>query len=209
MKRKLLQINQQAPIVSKENFRILFPEIKDSSYDQNIKNWIKRGDLIPVKRGLYVFLSFWEKAQNKDEYLYYLASQVYQPSYVSLETVLAKHGILSEAVFGISSVSLKTTRAFRSKIAVFSYSKIKESLFTGFEQRSFFADPYFIATKAKALFDYLYLRKSKIISVNKKSLEELRLNLDDFDKASWAETEKYLAIADDQKLFRIFKLLRG
>ena len=202
------KINQEIPFIRKDNFRILFKNIKDNSYNQNIKNWLKTGKIISLKRGFYIFSSYWNKCQNKDEYLNYLSSVLYYPSYVSKETVLARYGMLTESVYGISAISLKTFRVFSSDIAIFSYSKIKESLFVGFIEQSFINNKYYIATRSKALFDYLYFYKRKMKIVDEYAIEELRINFEQMKTDDWQEFERYLVIAKNTKLEKIYKIIK-
>jgi hypothetical protein len=202
------KLNKDIPFVKKDNFRLLFPSIKNNSYDQNIKNWLKSGKIMSLKRGIYIFQEFWNKCQNKDKYLNYLSSILYAPSYISRETVLARYGMLSEAVYGITCVSLKSTRIFLSKIASFQYSKIKSILFTGFKEDYFINNRYFIATKSKAFFDYLYFYKRKMRLINLNSIEELRINFDVMTLSDWKEFEKYLKLAESTKLNKIYKIIK-
>ncbi|MDI6731668.1 MAG: hypothetical protein QME05_03725 [Candidatus Margulisbacteria bacterium] len=203
------KLAKEAPFISKDNFRLLFPGIKDESYNQNIKNWIKTKKIIALKRGIYIFADYWQKCQAVDEYLNYLASVLYAPSYVSMETVLAKYGMLTEAVFGLSSVTVKTSRRFAADIALFTYSSIREPLFLGFIEDKYFDYPYYIATKSKALFDFLYFFKRRTKTINQKTVDELRINIDNMEKSDWKEFEKYMTIANDKKLNKIYQLLRS
>lgn len=202
------KINQEIPFIYKDNFRILFSNTKASSYDQNIKNWIKSGKIIPLKRGLYIFASYWNKCQTKDEYLNYLSSILYFPSYISKETVLARYGMLTESVYGISSVTTKVTRTFSSKVAVFTYCKIKKPLFRGFNEEYFIGNKYFVATKSKALFDYLYFYKRKMKVVNEQSVDELRINFDIMEKKDWHEFDVYIGLAKSNKMEKINRIIR-
>ncbi|OGC35118.1 hypothetical protein A2548_03625 [candidate division WOR-1 bacterium RIFOXYD2_FULL_41_8] len=193
----------------KDNLALLFPDIKPASFDQNVKNWLKAGKLIKLKRGFYVPEEYWQNCANKDEYLNYLASLLDQPSYVSKETVLARYGVLSEAVFGVASITGRATKNYSSKIANFSYAKIKRQLFCGFSRAQFEGKNYDIASKSKALFDYLYFAKRTIKHANAKTVAELRLNLEGFSSADWREFEDYLAIARSEKMRRIYQALRS
>lgn len=201
-------INQDIPFIRKDNFRLLFDNIKDRSYDQNVKNWLKSGKIIALKRGLYIFKTYWDKCPNKDEYLRYLSSIVYCPSYVSKETVLAGYGMMTEAVYGISAVTEKIPRTFNSKMCVFGYSKIKSSLFCGFTEH-FFADAkYYAASKSKALFDYLYFYKRRIKILDRKSVAEMRINFQQMDSSDWRELETYLDRAGSIKLDKMYRLIK-
>ncbi|OGC10493.1 hypothetical protein A2246_01120 [candidate division WOR-1 bacterium RIFOXYA2_FULL_37_7] len=201
------EIDQNIPFIKKENFRLLFPEIKPSSFTQNIKNWIKTGKIAPLKRGFYVFKHYWNNCADKDNYLGYLAGMLYTPSYVSRETILAKYGMLTEAVYGISSVSIKTTRVFKSDLSIFTYSKIKEALFGGFVEGAFMGNKYYIATKAKALFDYLYFYKRRMKNITEKAIDELRINFEVMKNSDWKEFRKYLKLAEDKALDKIYSLI--
>lgn len=202
------KIDQNMPFVRKNNFRLLFPDIKESSFDQDIKNWLGKGKLIALKRGLYVFSSYWDKCQDKDGYLNYLSLIIYGPSYISRETVLAREGMLGEAVYGISAISSKTSRTFVSKIGLFSYSKIKPELFSGFKEQYFFGNKYYVATLAKALFDYLYYYKRELKEINEQIIGELRINFEVMTRQDWREFEKYLKIASSKKLKAIYAVIK-
>ncbi|MFH1684309.1 MAG: hypothetical protein ABIA67_05465 [Candidatus Margulisiibacteriota bacterium] len=204
----LEKIDHKLPFIRKDNFRILFPEIKDSSFNQNIKNWLKKGELIALKRGLYVFNDYWEKCPDKDGCLNYLSSIIYGPSYISKETALARHGMLAEAVYGLSSVTVKTTRTFSSSLGIFTYSNIKPVLYTGFGEQNYIGNKYYVASKSKALFDYLYFYKRKISQVNRKCVEEFRLKFELMQKEDWAEYVKYLKLADSRKMDKLYHLIR-
>lgn len=208
MKQTIQNSCKEMPFVRKDNFRLLFQNIKDNSYNQNIKNWLKSGRLISLKRGLYIFSDYWERCQDKDRYLDFLSSIIYYPSYISKETILARYGMLTEAVYGISAVALKSGRTFLSDIALFGYSKIKAPLFTGFTEQYYLNNKYFVATKSKALFDYLYFYKRKLITINKKNIEELRINFKQMNTQDWLEFEEYLKIAKSTKLNKIYRTIR-
>jgi len=53
------------------------------------------------------------------------------------------------------------------------------------------------ATKAKTLFDFLYLKKNLI--TDKTYLNELRLNLENFNKNDKLEFNKYVSIEGSKK----------
>ena len=89
--------------------------------DANIKYWLKKQELIRLKNGLYVLKEKYEKEPDKDLYLEYLAGRMVEPSYLSLEYVLAKYQILSEPARSVTSVTAKTTREMINAIGSFRY----------------------------------------------------------------------------------------
>lgn len=119
------------------------------------------GDIIRVKKGLYVF---GQKHRHSVISLESIANQVYGPSYVSLEYALAYYGLIPEYVAEVTSVTTKRHKMFETPIGRFSYTPLPVALFaTGFTmvQMSGF-ESLLIATKEKALADLLYVRKTKI-----------------------------------------------
>jgi len=140
--------------------------------------------------------------------LWYLSSVVYYPSCVSKETVLAGYGMMTEAVHGVSAVTSKIPRTFNSDIGIFGYSKIKSPLFCGFSERFFGEAKYLVASKSKALFDYLYFYKRRIKKLNSKCVEETRINFQQMDSSDWREFEGYLGKARSIKLDKLYKLIR-
>ncbi|MCG2692348.1 hypothetical protein L6272_06025, partial [Microgenomates group bacterium] len=56
------------------------------------------------------------------------------------------------------------------------------------------------ASKAKALFDFLYLRILKIKEVDQNLLESFRLNLDEFSRQDRQEFKKYIKLSRLKKM---------
>ncbi len=197
------------PYIRRENFKLLFEGIKDSSFGQNIKNWLRTGKLIRLKRGLYISSEYYQNIINKEEYSAFLSSLLVSPSYISKETILNRYGILTESVFGFSSVTQGNTKNFITKVGNFSFSHIKKELFLGYKEQEFNGKKYYAATLAKALFDYLYFIKRNLKRINKTAVSELRINLENISEKDWLEFEGYLKISRSEKLRRIYKILRG
>jgi predicted transcriptional regulator of viral defense system len=116
-----------------------------------VYRYAKRGLIVRLKRGLYSLSDM--RAPDL-----YVANKLYEPSYVSLEFALSYHGLIPETVYGITSVTTKTTQKFTALGKVFTYRRIKREAFTGYNtarQRNF---TFLIAEPEKALVDLTYLR---------------------------------------------------
>jgi predicted transcriptional regulator of viral defense system len=153
----------------------------------------QKGELVSLKRGFYVSYRYLDKITKKgkmNDYSEFLFQKLYSPSYLSLEYVLNEYNLLSESSFGFSGVSTKKTASFSNDLGRFYYHTIKKELFKGFEVLE--KDGFFIykATPAKAMFDFLYLRKDMI--ADKSYFSELRLNLDNFRNSDIREFKKYV-----------------
>jgi hypothetical protein len=118
---------------------------------------LQKGDLIRVKKGLYLFGSDYRKGPYSQEIM---ANKIYGPSYVSREYALAYYGLIPEYVAEVTSVSTKRSRSFDTQIGRFSYAHLPPKLY----QLNFNLiavrnnETALVATAEKALADLLYLR---------------------------------------------------
>ncbi|MFA6548158.1 MAG: hypothetical protein WCT11_04470 [Candidatus Magasanikbacteria bacterium] len=173
-----------------------------------LSRYAKSGVLARLKKGIYVkrsFLDDVEKKQNLPAYQEFTANILNTPSYLSLEYVLYNEGILTEMPVNFTSVTLNKTKKFRNEFGNFIYHNIKLELFCGFNRTKINDWEILKATRAKALFDFIYFRKD--ILPDARAVEELRLNLSGLDAEDKKELKKYCDIARDKKVNKIFNLL--
>ncbi len=123
-----------------------------------------------IKRGIYCF-----DEKEIDEYM--LASLLYKPSYISLESALNYYGIIPDVSFEITSISPTTTKKIKTNIGVFSYQKIKKELFFGFQTVKTKEGNFYLAKKEKALVDFFYIRKIRVTKDFRLKLEEFNFRL--------------------------------
>jgi len=165
------------------------------------------GRVFRLKKGTYTTKEYLSKITPEEINFYYefLANVLYSPSYLSLEYILSEHNLLTEFSYNFTSITKNKTKKFENKFGIFVYHHIKNPLFCGFnliKKGNFFI---FKATKAKALFDFLYLRKD--ILTNKDSLKALRLNLENFNQKDIKEFKTYLKLNSSKKMKEIFENL--
>ena len=161
-------------------------ELEGNTLYKNVFRWINQGLVIQLKRGFYTTQIFASK-QNPKSYLEFISNKLRYPSYLSLEYVLSKYQVLTESVYTYTSITQKSTRTYSNNLGIFSYRSISDSLFTGYK---IIKDNNFeiaIATKSKALFDFLYLKLYRKSEITKTMIDDLRLNVDEFTKADKAE----------------------
>ncbi len=91
---------------------------------------------------------------------YVVATQLIEPSYISLYSALLMHQLIQQVPANIECVTPKLTRRLPG-VGV-NYHRIPSSLFFGFERVKVDRDYYFLATPEKALIDGLYLRAYSI-----------------------------------------------
>jgi len=166
----------------------------------------RRKEIIRLKKGFYTTKSFVEKIEkenNFSSFLEFLSTKIYFPSYLSLDYVLYENNILTEIPKNFTLITKNKTITFSNDFGVFIYHKIKDELFLGFEIRKIDNFLIYKSSLAKALFDFLYLRKNIILS--RQMLMELRLNLDNFKEKT--EFKKYVDMEGSKKMKEIFSLL--
>jgi hypothetical protein len=149
------------------------------------------------------------ESQVFDAYLEFLAGAIYPPAYLSLDYVLHQHGLLTEMPHNFTAVAKNKTARFSSALGNFFFHKIKDSLFTGFTVTPVRLKRHmlliFKATKAKALFDYLYLRKN--ILTDRESVRALRLNTRLLTGPERREVERLARLEGSHKMAVIIKHL--
>lgn len=169
--------------------------LADATVDTYISRFLKRKEIIQLKKGLYVSADFFNKNKGDISYSFYLANILRTPSYVSSWTALQYYNLATEAIHTITSVTPKTTRAFETKAGNFTYQSISKELFSDFSSQKGVFD-FFIASPSKALFDLFYFkthqfRGTRLENVNA-LIEELRIDIDEMDKKE--RTAFYLLI---------------
>jgi len=119
---------------------------------------LKKGGIIDnLRRDKYLFLYAAKPALD-----FMMANFLLFPSYISLESALSYYGIIDQFPYHISSIILGKSRNIKIKNKVFTYSRIKKEYFTDFIK----IDDALMATKEKALFDYLYFVYKGLRPVN-------------------------------------------
>ncbi|PIU15232.1 hypothetical protein COT20_01945 [bacterium (Candidatus Gribaldobacteria) CG08_land_8_20_14_0_20_39_15] len=170
--------------------------------------YAKAGKIIRLKKGLYVTKEYIDNLEKKgrfSHYLDFLNGVLCEPSYLSLEYVLYRHNLLTDVPYNFTAITKNKTAIFTNRFGNFLYYKIKDLLFCGFELVKEGEFSFLRASKAKALFDFLYLRKN-ILPV-KEAVKELRLNVENLNRADIKELKKYVAMDGSKKMKEIINHL--
>ncbi len=123
------------------------------------------GHIVRIKRGLWVFPSALDPLALPE----HLTAPF--PSYISMQSALYYHGMISQIPAITYSVSPARTRIFKTPMGIFSIHHISPSFFFGYEPVS--KSGIKMAVPEKALLDFLYMgpARSKLF----RSLPELEL----------------------------------
>ncbi|MBD3300311.1 MAG: hypothetical protein GF347_03085 [Candidatus Moranbacteria bacterium] len=151
---------KDAPFFTKQvmiNSAVRF-NISINTLNSYIKKALINREIISLKRNHYVTENFFSQNKHKQDYVYFIATKLLQPSYISRETALQYYGLLSEAnMTVITCNTTKTSRKFENKLGILDYKSIKKDLFLEFTNKKDEFD-FYIAKPHKAIFDYLYYR---------------------------------------------------
>ncbi len=135
-----------------------------------LSDWKKKGLISQPRKGLYVLGKEYRKIEPS---LFYLANQMYIPSYISLESALRFYGLIPEFVAQITSVTSRNTSEFQNEFGSFSYQHLKPECFSGFtalkDENNF---NILIASPEKAIVDFLYFNLARFNSLEHDIFEE-------------------------------------
>ena len=149
-----------------KSIALLLNEKRDDSLTKKLNYYVQKGLLLNPRKGIYA-----KKNYNPAE----LAGLVFVPSYISLEYVLQKAGVVFQYDSAITSVSY-LSREIEMLGQTFRYRQIKgEILYNleGIEQQ----DNINIATTERAVLDMMYLNSEcyfdNLNSINKERIMQL------------------------------------
>ncbi len=166
--------------------------LKNSSVDTYISRFIRRKDIIQLKKGLYVTTFYYSSNKEDVSYLFYLANILRTPSYISSWTALQYYDLATESINIITSVTPKVTRVHKTKVGTFSYQSINKGLFADFSLMKGASGStsgkfdFHIASPPKALFDMLYFKTRQFRGVRLKDIDrlidELRIDIGEMNR---------------------------
>lgn len=168
----------------------------------------ERGGILRLKKGMYTSAKFVEGTKGRGMYtafIEFIATKIYAPSYLSLDYVLYENNVLTEVPVSFTLITKNKTYTVHNNLGRFIYHKIKDELFYGYRVEKKNEYIYYKADKVKALFDFLYLRKNRIL--NREMAEELRLNLEVFSKSEIKRLKQYIEQEGSGKMKEIFRFL--
>lgn len=110
-----------------------------------IRKLIRLNVLIKLERGVYAL-------ENRPPDTFSIANIIHRPSYISFETALNVHGILSQFPYEITSATCRKPLQKTIQGKLYTYSRVQPVLFFGYEK----TNGALMATPEKALLDQAY-----------------------------------------------------
>lgn len=147
--------------------------------NDKISEWLKSGELLSVRRGLYI------PGPESDLPVpvpFLTANHLRGPSYVSLETALSYWGFIPERVYEITSVTTKTSKKYSTPAGRFNYQFLPTPYYSfGIESIALTSkQTALIASREKAVCDKIILTSGVILrSISQTKdflLEDMRMD---------------------------------
>jgi predicted transcriptional regulator of viral defense system len=176
-----------------------------------VSEWLDKGDLIRVKKGLYVFGG---NAAQHPFSLEVLANLIYGPSALSLEFALSFYGFIPERVTTITSITPKRNKEFSTPVGDFTYTYLSPKKYAvGIDLVTTASTSMLIASPEKALCDYLYIRNknSKMQTkdeIEKFLLEDLRVDENNIHALDINAMEEIVNVYQHEKLDLLLEWIR-
>ncbi len=178
---------------------ILFQKL--NVYNYQLTLWQKKGYVSRLKKGMYFFVDEKEKMIARE-----ISFLIYQPSYLSMESMLSYYGLIPEMVYAQTGITTKTTRKFSNDFGNFTYRHIHPRLFFGYVPIETPFGKYLIAEPEKALLDYFYFNLGKLN--NQEEIEDLRIDCDELKRIiDRKKMDSYLKEFNIEKLTKKINLL--
>lgn len=134
------------PFYKLVDFEKIFRQDK-ITIQKSVERLAKAGIIKRLMKDIYVL-------EDKPQDLTKIAGLLYQPSYLSFESVLFKNGVINQPPFGATFATTRRSKKLELGNGEFWFSQIKPELWWGFYQQ----DGIFTASPEKAIVDMLYLK---------------------------------------------------
>jgi predicted transcriptional regulator of viral defense system len=177
---------------------------------EKVTTLLRRGDIIRVKKGLYVFGDELRRRPYSRELL---ANLIYGPSFVSLDSALSFHGLIPERVEALTSVTTKRPKSFATPIGSFIYRQSPRGAFhLGMDRVEEGDVAFLIATPERALADKV--RDGRGYALNNREeaaqylFDNLRIDEGGFRQLDSGRLEELARVLRSRKVATCATLLR-
>lgn len=176
--------------------------------NNRISNMERAGDLIRLRRGLYVADP---RLSNQEISRELIANNLYGPSYVSFESALSYHRLIPERVNAVSSATIRRARSFTTPLGLFEFVTVPRDYFhIGIEQvivENQYA--FLIASPEKAICDLVIttsgLRLQSVKAAREYLLFDMRISIDEHE--NW-DTDIFTRCSEHSRKRREINFIR-
>lgn len=137
------------------DLKVMLEITNPNTLTKTVQNLVRGGTLERIEKNKYLL-----NAKRPSDLA--IANFCYQPSYISFETALNIHGILSQFPYEVGSATLKKPKTKKVLNNVFIYYHLQQSLFWGYQKQG----DFLIAEPEKAILDQIYLSSKGLKSLS-------------------------------------------
>jgi len=188
----------------------LFPDSSDGARALLVYRACQAGEILRLKPGLFVLGPPYRKSEPHP---FVVAAVLHSPSHISLESALAYHGLIPEAVYQVSSVTVGRSREYTTPLGVFGFSRVPaRAPRAGVEAVAVARNAWaFIASPLRAIADAVYLNKE--ITWSRDGLgyltESLRIEEEDLRSLSFEALDEILDSIRSRRVREYIERLKG
>ena len=169
----------------------LFPDLGVGARRALVHRAVKKGEVLRLKPGLFCLTADFTKSSL---HVFAVAQLLHYGSHISVESALAHHGLIPEAVFQVASVTPKRSRAYRTHLGTFTYHRVP----TNYSRAGVAVTKLgegswaFVAGPLRAIADLVYLRREISWKVDGVGflIDSMRIELDDLRELPLSDFEK-------------------
>jgi predicted transcriptional regulator of viral defense system len=158
------------------------------------------GEIIRLKPGLFLLAPTYRKT---DPHPFVIAAMLHSPSHVSLESALAHHGLIPEAVYQVGSVTASRSRVFETPVGVFSFVRVPaDDPRAGVRALKIDEQNWiFVAGPLRAIADILYTRRDVSWERDGPSFltESLRIEREDLESMTFDSLDEICGSLRDHR----------
>jgi len=148
-----LQIVGKEPLF--ETDFLLSGDVDPCDVRRHLSRWVATGKVVQLRRGVYVLASVYRK---QTPHAFVMSNVLARPSYVSLQSALAFHGLISESVPVTTAVTTSRPEYLETPRGAFQFRHLSRRLFFGMVEIDVRpGQQALIARSEKALLDLVYL----------------------------------------------------
>jgi len=126
-----------------------------SDVRRQLSRWTAAGKVVQLRRDLYVLARPWRRVEPHP---FLVANELHRPSYVSLQSALAYHGLIPEAVPVTTSVTTSRPVTLDTPAGQHIFRHVQAGAFFGYVRTRVWGEQEaLVADAAKALLDLVYL----------------------------------------------------
>ena len=153
------------------DYPFLISALKDYARPrEKISAWLKSGQLIRVKKGLYLFGQTAAQTPYSKELL---ANLIYGPSAISLTYALSFYGLIPEKAVTLTSITPKRNKLFKTPVGYFQYFYLHPKKYPVgiLLEKTIENKTFMIASPEKALCDQMHIVDQRIKPENIHEME--------------------------------------